>query len=129
MAVHLLDRNDLDVQIILVFGEQLLGGGVGAGELAALQGAQGFEAGGIVAAAARAELDSARAQLRHARAQLVRASNLKKNKSISDELLDQRRMELETGEAQVGVQQERLQQAAIDARPTSLPPRGTSMML
>ena len=65
-------------------------------------------------AAARAELDSAQARLRHARAQLVRASNLKKNESISDELLGQRRMELETGEAQVGAQQERVQQAAID---------------
>ena len=65
-------------------------------------------------AAARAELDNTLARLRHAREQLLRARNLKKNKSISDELLGQRRMELETGQAQVGAQRERVNQAVID---------------
>ena len=66
-------------------------------------------------ATARAELADALARLRHAREQLTRARNLKRNKNISEELLDQRRMELETGEAAANAQRERVNQATIDA--------------
>lgn len=65
-------------------------------------------------AVARAELQVTRAQRSHASAQLERARNLKKNKSISDELLDQRRTDLETRQAELTARQEAVKQAAID---------------
>ena len=63
---------------------------------------------------ARAELEVARSQQRFAREQLSRARNLKKNKSISEELLDQRRAELDAREAEAAAREESVQQAAID---------------
>lgn len=65
-------------------------------------------------AVARAELQVTLAQLSHAQAQLKRARDLKKNKSISDELLDQRRTELETRQAEANARREGINQAAID---------------
>jgi RND family efflux transporter MFP subunit len=65
-------------------------------------------------AVARAELKVTLAQLVHAREQLARARNLMKNKSISDELLDQRRMDLETRQAEMDARREAINQAAID---------------
>ena len=63
---------------------------------------------------ARAELRVTRAQLDHARGQLTRARNLKKNRSISDELLDQRELELATRQAEEGARREAVRQAEID---------------
>jgi RND family efflux transporter MFP subunit len=65
-------------------------------------------------AVARAELEIARAQHAHAREQLQRASNLNKNKSISAELLGQRRMELGVSQAEVKAREEAIRQATID---------------
>lgn len=65
-------------------------------------------------AVARAELRVTRAQLDHARGQLTRARNLKKNRSISDELLDQRELELATRQAEEGARREAVRQAEID---------------
>lgn len=65
-------------------------------------------------AVARAELKITLARQSHASEQLRRARDLKKNKSISDELLDQRRTELEASQAEVTARQEAVKQAAID---------------
>jgi len=65
-------------------------------------------------AVARAELKVTLAQQGHAREQLTRARNLKKNRSISDELLDQRQMDLETRQAQASAGREAINQAMID---------------
>ena len=65
-------------------------------------------------AAARAELKATLAQLGHATEQLTRARNLKKNKNISEELLDQRRTDLETRQAEAEGGREAVNQAAID---------------
>lgn len=65
-------------------------------------------------ALARAELDLTRSQLRFAREQLRRAENLKKNKNISEELLDQRRTDLDMREAEAAAREETVRQAMID---------------
>jgi len=65
-------------------------------------------------AVARAELKVTHAQLSHAREQLTRARNLKKNKSISDELLDQRHLDLEIRQAEASARREAIRQAEID---------------
>ena len=65
-------------------------------------------------AVARAELGITLAQLGNARQQLARARNLKRNKSISDELLDERQMDLETRQAEASARREAIKQAQID---------------
>ncbi len=65
-------------------------------------------------AVARAELAVTLAQLAHAREQLTRARNLKKKKSISEELLDQRQMDQATRQAEAGARREAIKQAEID---------------
>ncbi len=65
-------------------------------------------------AVARAELKVTLAQMNYARAQLTRARNLKKNNSISDELLDQRRTDLEARQAEADARREAVNLAAID---------------
>jgi RND family efflux transporter MFP subunit len=65
-------------------------------------------------AVARAQLRVTLAQMNYARDQLTRARNLKKNNSISDEVLDQRRTDLETRQAEADAQREAVNQAAID---------------
>ncbi|HPE81711.1 MAG TPA: efflux RND transporter periplasmic adaptor subunit [Gammaproteobacteria bacterium] len=68
-----------------------------------------------VLAAARAALERTKAQQQFAADQLTRARNLKKNKSISEELLDQRRTDLVVAEADRQSAEEAVRQAAIDA--------------
>jgi RND family efflux transporter MFP subunit len=65
-------------------------------------------------AVARAELKVTLAQMNYAREQLTRARNLKKNDSISDELLDQRRTDLEARQAEADARREAVKQAAIN---------------
>ena len=67
-----------------------------------------------VLAGARAAHDRAKAQRRFAQQQLVRARNLEKNRSISEELLDQRRTDLAVAEADLQAGEEAVRQAAID---------------
>jgi RND family efflux transporter MFP subunit len=67
-----------------------------------------------VLAAAQAELTRARAQQRFADEQLARARNLTKKKSISEELLDQRRTELAIAAADTSARQEAVQRAGIN---------------
>ena len=67
-----------------------------------------------ILAGAQAALARARAQRRFAEQQLVRARNLEKNKSISEELLDQRRTDLAVAAADLQAGEEAVQQAAID---------------
>ncbi|HPQ24108.1 MAG TPA: efflux RND transporter periplasmic adaptor subunit [Gammaproteobacteria bacterium] len=68
-----------------------------------------------VLAAARAALDRAKAQQQFAAEQLTRARNLGRNKSISEELVDQRRTDLAVTEADRQAAEEVVRQAAIDA--------------
>lgn len=68
-----------------------------------------------VLAAARAALDRAKAQQQFAAEQLARARNLGRNKSISEELVDQRRTDLAVAEADRQTAEEAVRQAAIDA--------------
>jgi RND family efflux transporter MFP subunit len=70
--------------------------------------------------AARAGLQRIEAQLRFAEAQLQRAEDLKAKRSISDELLDQRRMELLGARADRLNQQEMSRQAEIDVERCTL---------
>jgi len=63
---------------------------------------------------AAAATSRARAQRQLADAQLQRAQNLKRNSSISEELLDQRRTELLSAQAELRSQQALLQLAQID---------------
>lgn len=65
-------------------------------------------------AAARAALARAEARQRFARRQLNRARNLQKKKSISEELLDQRRTDLAVNQADTLAAQETAEQAALD---------------
>lgn len=65
-------------------------------------------------AVTRAELEVTVAQLGNARAQHTRALNLKKNRNISDELLDQRKLELATRQAEESARREAVRQAEID---------------
>jgi len=65
-------------------------------------------------AAARAELASAKAQQRLAKEQSVRARNLTKKQSISEELLDQRDTELAVARAAATARDEMVRRAAID---------------
>jgi RND family efflux transporter MFP subunit len=65
-------------------------------------------------ASAQATHDRAQAQRRFAEQQLRRARNLEKNKSISEELLDQRRMDLAIAEADLQAGGEAVRQAQID---------------
>lgn len=62
------------------------------------------------------EVARARAQTAFAEAQLNRAQNLKRKSSISDELLDQRRMELTAARADLRTQLARRELAAIDVQ-------------
>ena len=55
-----------------------------------------------------ANLERSNAQLSFARSQLVRANNLKKKKNISEELLDQRKMELKVALADRSLQEQNL---------------------
>ena len=55
-----------------------------------------------------ASLERSNAQLSFARSQLVRANNLKKKKNISEELLDQRKMELKVALADKSLQEQNL---------------------
>ena len=68
-----------------------------------------------VLAAARAALERTKTQQQFAAEQLTRARNLKKNKSISEELLDQRRTDLAVAEADRQSAEEAVRQAAIDS--------------
>lgn len=88
-----------------------VGDRVSAGQALATLDCRIHEAG---LASARARLTSAQARQRFAAQQLQRARDLRKNKSISEELLDQRSNELEVSRADVdsAAQAERL--AAID---------------
>ena len=61
-----------------------------------------------------AELQRSNAQLNFARSQLSRAKNLQTTKSISDELLDQRKTELLVAQADQRTWQQRLSLAQID---------------
>jgi len=65
-------------------------------------------------AVAHAELKVTLAQINYARDQLTRARNLNKNKSMSDELLGQRRTDLEARQAEADARREAIKQAAID---------------
>lgn len=65
-------------------------------------------------ATARAELRRAEAQRQFAAAQQQRAQNLTKKQSISEELLDQRRTDLSTAEADTAARRESVVRAAID---------------
>lgn len=65
-------------------------------------------------ASAEAALARTQAQLKFAGAQLRRARNLQKNKSISEELLDQRRTELAVARADLQAGEEAVRQARID---------------
>jgi RND family efflux transporter MFP subunit len=69
-----------------------------------------------ILAAARAGLQRIDAQLAFARAQLQRAKNLKSNRNISEELLDQRNSELLSTEAQDLSQRQQIRQAEIDVQ-------------
>ncbi len=71
-------------------------------------------------ATARAELSRSQAQRRFAEQQLARARNLQRNKSISEELLDQRRTELDAAEADATMREEALRRAAIDVENCTL---------
>jgi len=73
-----------------------------------------------VLVAARAEQARAETQQRFAAEQLTRARNLQRNKSISEELLDQRRTDLAVAEADALARQEGLNQAAIDVEACEL---------
>jgi RND family efflux transporter MFP subunit len=65
-------------------------------------------------ASAQASLDRAQAQAAFAASQLARARDLKRRKSISDELLDQRRTELAGARADTAMREQQLRQAGID---------------
>jgi len=67
-----------------------------------------------------AEVSRAEAQQRFAAEQLARARNLQRNKSISEELLDQRRTDLAVAEAEVLARREALNQAIIDVEACEL---------
>lgn len=67
-----------------------------------------------IAKAAEAELARTRAQQSFARAQLIRARDLQRKKSISKEILDQRRSELAVAQADIGIREEQLRRARID---------------
>lgn len=71
-------------------------------------------------AAARAAQSRAETRYRLAQRQLNRARDLKKNNSISEELLDQRRTELGTSEADVRSAAEQAEQAALDVEHCSV---------
>jgi RND family efflux transporter MFP subunit len=70
--------------------------------------------------AARAVLQRIEAQRQFASAQLQRAEDLKAKRSISEELLDQRRMELLSARADRANQQELIHQAEIDVQRCTL---------
>jgi RND family efflux transporter MFP subunit len=65
-------------------------------------------------AAARANRDQAAARQRLASDQLARARDLRRNKSISEELLDQRKTDLAVAEAELLAAAERVRQAEIE---------------
>ena len=65
---------------------------------------------------ASAAVERARAQLQFAQTQLQRAQNLKRKSSISEELLEQRRTELATANADLKTQLAQKQLAAIDVQ-------------
>jgi len=71
-------------------------------------------------ATARAELSRSQAQRQFAEQQLARARNLQRNKSISEELLDQRRTELDAAQADATMREEALRRAAIDVENCTL---------
>ena len=62
----------------------------------------------------QANLERSNAQLAFARRQLARANNLKKKKSISEELLDQRRTEVKIAVADQSLQQQNLGLSSIN---------------
>lgn len=64
--------------------------------------------------AAKAGLNQTQAQLAFADQQLKRAKNLKTKKSISDEILDQRKMELRQAQANNASQRQSIIQAEVD---------------
>lgn len=68
----------------------------------------------IQQAIVEAQQDKVQSQLQFANAQLSRANNLKTKKSISEELLDQRRTELKNVRADNLLLQQQLRQAEID---------------
>jgi len=70
--------------------------------------------------AARAELSRSAAQRRFAEEQLARARNLQRNQSISEELLDQRRTDLDVAEADATAHQAAVHQAMIDVEACEL---------
>ena len=94
-----------------------VGDRVAAGDLLARLDCRRYES---VFAATQAELARAEAQRRFAAEQLARARNLQRNKSISEELLDQRRTDLSVAEADVLARQEALNQAVIDVEACEL---------
>jgi len=65
-------------------------------------------------ASATAALERAQAQRRFAAQQLARARDLKRNKNISEELLDQRRRDLDLAEADLDSQRQALTLSGID---------------
>jgi len=69
---------------------------------------------GLVHEISAAAVKRSKAQLDFAGSQLKRARDLKKNKSISEELLDQRSTELQVAKAELATQNATLKQAAID---------------
>ncbi len=72
-------------------------------------------------AAARAAHERARAQEKFALEQLERARDLRRNKSVSEELVDQRATELAVARAEVAATGETLNQAGIDVAACRVP--------
>lgn len=100
---------EIDARVVELPRE--VGEAVGAGDLVARLDCRRHQS---ALSAAQGELARARVQQGFSREQLVRARNLKKNNSISDELLDQRRTELAVSEAETLVREQALQRARID---------------
>lgn len=94
------------VELPVAVGDQ-----VEAGDTLARLDCRSYES---ILAAARAALTRTRAQQRFAQQQLTRARNLTKKKSISEELLDQRRTDLAVAAAENTASEEALRRAEID---------------
>jgi len=106
---------EIDARVIAL--PRNVGDPVAPGDLLARLDCRRYESilGGV-----RAEVSRAEAQQRFAAEQLARARNLQRNKSISEELLDQRRTDLAVAEAEEVARREALKQALIDVEACEL---------
>jgi RND family efflux transporter MFP subunit len=107
---------EIDARIVAIEAE--VGDKVGPGQVLARLDCRRHDS---LLAAARAALERAKAQERFALEQLERARDLRRNKSVSEELVDQRATELAVARAEVAATTETLNQAGIDVAGCRVP--------